>query len=347
MTDLSFLNGCEWKCVVADEAHRLKNSKSKVFERMTSLTCHRRVALTGTPLQNKLEELWFAPFHGLPARSESWFSLILFRCIAHWADSSLLGSKGQFNSQFGDAISKGMNRIANAAEIAMGNRAQQSLREVLKEFMLRREKSLIADQLPRKEDVILTCPMTALQEKLYRNILESEDGQRLLKLKDPCECGSRNPYGSCCGRYNSKGQTVQQVMFKIFSCLVKIANHVDLIKVDASAAGRDRMAWQEDLEFARIAFGTDEMQELVDDNKFLRKSDDSCSAKMKVLASLLRVWLKKNNKILIFSGSTKLLDIVEEMLIRIGTEYSRLDGSTQIKFRSNICKEFNTGQVRL
>jgi SNF2 family DNA or RNA helicase len=71
MTDLSFLNVCEWKCVVADEAHRLKNSKSKVFERMTSLTCQRRVALTGTPLQNKLEELWFAPFHSLPARSES------------------------------------------------------------------------------------------------------------------------------------------------------------------------------------------------------------------------------------------------------------------------------------
>jgi SNF2 family DNA or RNA helicase len=93
---------------------------------------------------------------------------------------------------------------------------------------------------------------------------------------------------------------------------------------------------------------------------------------MKVLASLLRVWLKKNNKILIFSGSTKLLDIVEQMLIRIGTEYthphshwfsvhshwfsfqyefdganrySRLDGATQIKLRSNMCKEFNTGNV--
>ena len=55
----------------------------------------------------------------------------------------------------------------------------------------------------------------------------------------------------------------------------------------------------------------------------------------------------RTRQILIFSGSTKLLDIVEEMLIRIGTEYSRLDGNTQIKFRANVCKEFNTGQVRL
>ena len=62
MTDLAFLNRCEWKCVVADEAHRLKNHKTKVFGKMTSLVCQRRVALTGTPLQNKLEELWFAPF---------------------------------------------------------------------------------------------------------------------------------------------------------------------------------------------------------------------------------------------------------------------------------------------
>jgi SNF2 family DNA or RNA helicase len=238
-----------------------------------------------------------------------------------------------------------MKRSANAAEIAMGDRAQQSLRDVVRDVMLRREKSLIADQLPTKEDVILTCPMTALQEKLYLNVLNSEDGKRLLILKQPCDCGSRNPHGKCCGRVNSKGQTVQDVMFKIFSALVKIANHVDLIKVDPIAPGRDKMAWQEDLELARIAFGTNEMQELVDDNKFLRKSDDNCSAKMKVLASLLRVWLKKNNKILIFSGSTKLLDIVENMLIRIGTEYSRLDGSTPIKLRSSICSEFNTGQV--
>jgi SNF2 family DNA or RNA helicase len=238
-----------------------------------------------------------------------------------------------------------MKRSANASEVAAGHHAQQSLRDVLKEIMLRREKSLIADQLPTKEDVILTCPMTALQERLYRNVLDSEDGKRLLGLKQPCDCGSRNPRGKCCGRVNSKGQTVRDVMFKVFSALVKIANHVDLIKVDPSAPGRDKMAWQEDLELARIAFGTDDMQELVDDNKFLRKSDDSCSAKMKVLASLLRVWLKKNNKILIFSGSTKLLDIVEQMLIRIGTEYSRLDGNTPIKLRSSICSEFNTGQV--
>lgn len=58
MSDIAFLNRCCWTCVVADEAHRLKNSKTKVFEKMTSLTCQRRVALTGTPLQNNFEELW-------------------------------------------------------------------------------------------------------------------------------------------------------------------------------------------------------------------------------------------------------------------------------------------------
>lgn len=329
--------------MVADEAHRLKNSKTKVFDKMTSLECKHRVALTGTPLQNNFEELWSVP--ALFYLCAAAFLSSVARCIAYWTCPDVLGSKAQFKSQFGQAIQKGIKRSANPAEIAMGNRAQQSLRDSLKDFMLRREKSLIADQMPRKEDVILTCPMTALQEKLYRNVLDSEDGQRLLNIKKPCPCGSRNPLGECCGRVNSKGQSVPQVMFKIFSALVKIANHVDLIKVDPIAPGRDKMAWQEDLEMARVAFGSDDMQKLVDDNRFLRKSDDSCSAKMKVLASLLRVWLKKNNKILVFSGSTKLLDIVEQMLIRIGTEYSRLDGSTPIKLRSSICKEFNTGNV--
>jgi chromodomain-helicase-DNA-binding protein 4 len=64
MTDAAFINRCSWTCVVADEAHRLKNRKTKVFETMTSLTCKRRVALTGTPLQNNFEELWSVfPLH--------------------------------------------------------------------------------------------------------------------------------------------------------------------------------------------------------------------------------------------------------------------------------------------
>jgi hypothetical protein len=61
MTDLPFINRCRWTCVVADEAHRLKNSKTKVFEKMTSLECKHRVALTGTPLQNNFDELWSVP----------------------------------------------------------------------------------------------------------------------------------------------------------------------------------------------------------------------------------------------------------------------------------------------
>jgi SNF2 family DNA or RNA helicase len=58
MADLAFLNSCSWTCVVADEAHKLKNHKTKVFGKMTSLVCQRRLALTGTPLQNNFEELW-------------------------------------------------------------------------------------------------------------------------------------------------------------------------------------------------------------------------------------------------------------------------------------------------
>jgi SNF2 family DNA or RNA helicase len=61
VSDATFINRCKWACIVADEAHKLKNSKTKVFERMISLTCQRRVALTGTPLQNNFEELWYLP----------------------------------------------------------------------------------------------------------------------------------------------------------------------------------------------------------------------------------------------------------------------------------------------
>lgn len=58
MAGASHLRPIPWRCCVLDEAHRLKNKSSKITEFLKSYSMEHRVLLTGTPLQNSLEELW-------------------------------------------------------------------------------------------------------------------------------------------------------------------------------------------------------------------------------------------------------------------------------------------------
>ena len=53
------MNQVEWATMTIDEGHRLKNAKSKLFQILKDFTVDRRVLLTGTPLQNNLDELFF------------------------------------------------------------------------------------------------------------------------------------------------------------------------------------------------------------------------------------------------------------------------------------------------
>lgn len=64
------------------------------------------------------------------------------------------------------------------------------LNRALSFFLLRRDKSIIAKTLPKKEDNIVFCKMTPLQEALYRRLLASPDFQLLLAAKEECSCGS-------------------------------------------------------------------------------------------------------------------------------------------------------------
>ena len=58
MSGAAQLRPIPWRCVVLDEAHRLKNKSSKITEFLKTYKMEHRVLLTGTPLQNSLEELW-------------------------------------------------------------------------------------------------------------------------------------------------------------------------------------------------------------------------------------------------------------------------------------------------
>uniref|UniRef100_A0A8B9RJA2 Chromodomain helicase DNA binding protein 9 n=1 Tax=Astyanax mexicanus TaxID=7994 RepID=A0A8B9RJA2_ASTMX len=130
------LNAIEWRCVIIDEAHRLKNKNCKLLEGFKLMNLEHKVLLTGTPLQNTVEEL---------------FSLL------HFLEPSRFPSENTFMQEFGD--------LKTEEQV-------QKLQAILKPMMLRRLKEDVEKKLAPKEETIIEVELTNIQKKYYRAILE-------------------------------------------------------------------------------------------------------------------------------------------------------------------------------
>uniref|UniRef100_A0A8C8LTW0 DNA helicase n=1 Tax=Oncorhynchus tshawytscha TaxID=74940 RepID=A0A8C8LTW0_ONCTS len=130
------LNAIEWRCVIIDEAHRLKNKNCKLLEGFKLMNLEHKALLTGTPLQNTVEEL---------------FSLL------HFLEPQSFPSENTFMLEFGD--------LKTEEQV-------QKLQAILKPMMLRRLKEDVEKKLAPKEETIIEVELTNIQKKYYRAILE-------------------------------------------------------------------------------------------------------------------------------------------------------------------------------
>ncbi|XP_031342134.1 chromodomain-helicase-DNA-binding protein 7 isoform X2 [Photinus pyralis] len=136
VTDFADLKGFNWRVCIIDEAHRLKNRNCKLLEGLRQLNLEHRVLLSGTPLQNNVNEL---------------FSLLNFLEPTQFANSE------QFLQEFG--------ALKSEQEV-------QKLQCILKPMMLRRLKEDVEKSLAPKEETVVEVELTNIQKKYYRGILE-------------------------------------------------------------------------------------------------------------------------------------------------------------------------------
>ncbi|XP_072833110.2 chromodomain-helicase-DNA-binding protein 8 isoform X1 [Pogona vitticeps] len=136
LSDCPELREIEWRCVIIDEAHRLKNRNCKLLDSLKHMDLEHKVLLTGTPLQNTVEEL---------------FSLL------HFLEPSQFPSESEFLKDFGD--------LKTEEQV-------QKLQAILKPMMLRRLKEDVEKNLAPKQETIIEVELTNIQKKYYRAILE-------------------------------------------------------------------------------------------------------------------------------------------------------------------------------
>ncbi len=143
--DASVFRRKRWYYLILDEAHNIKNFKSKRWQILLNFNTQRRLLLTGTPLQNNLMELW---------------------SLMHFLMPNVFSSRSEFSYWFN-------NPLSNAIE---GNRPVrpeiiEKLHELIRPFVLRRLKRDVAQQLPRKFEHLLFCKLSKRQSYLYEEFM--------------------------------------------------------------------------------------------------------------------------------------------------------------------------------
>ncbi|XP_006810664.1 chromodomain-helicase-DNA-binding protein 4-like [Neolamprologus brichardi] len=133
--DMAVLGSIDWACLVVDEAHRLKNNQSKFFRVLNNYSLQHKLLLTGTPLQNNLEEL---------------FHLLNFLTPERFSNLEI------FLEEFAD--------IAKEDQI-------KKLHDMLGPHMLRRLKADVFKHMPSKTELIVRVELSQLQKKYYKFIL--------------------------------------------------------------------------------------------------------------------------------------------------------------------------------
>lgn len=147
--ELDLLKKTRWRVLLLDEAQAIKNPASQVAQAAYALSADFRIALTGTPVENRLEELW------------SQFNFI---------NPGLLGSRADFDERYARPIAEGTPGKAAA------------LRDRIRPFVLRRLKRDVAAELPPRTETVLRCELTEDELDLYRAIHASTRREVVARL---------------------------------------------------------------------------------------------------------------------------------------------------------------------
>ncbi len=133
--DLAVLSRCPFSCLVLDESQQIKNHRSQTFQAVEALQADFRLALTGTPVENSLSDLW----------SQMQF-----------INPGLLGTYPEFREHYQRPIEKGKDP-----------EREESLRQLVRPYLLRRRKHEVATDLPPLTEQVIYCEMDEEQARVY------------------------------------------------------------------------------------------------------------------------------------------------------------------------------------
>ena len=153
--DLSVLRASPYDVLVVDEAQRIKNWRTKTAEAVKALPSRYAFVLTGTPLENRLEDLY---------------------SLMQLVDPRMLGPLWQFTAQF---------HVTDERGRVEGYRNLTELRRRLRPGLLRRDRSIVRDQLPDRIETLIELPLDERQQELHDAAMRSAASLAAIRTRRP------------------------------------------------------------------------------------------------------------------------------------------------------------------
>lgn len=157
-----------WQYMILDEAQAIKSSGSTRWKTLLGFKCRNRLLLTGTPIQNSMQELW---------------------ALLHFIMPSLFDSHDEFSDWFSKDIERNASGSSNTKSTTGFDAHQlQRLHMILKPFMLRRSKAEVQNELGAKVEIDIECDLTPRQRHMYAalkkrvpflNVMMGENSQQI------------------------------------------------------------------------------------------------------------------------------------------------------------------------
>eukprot|EP01035_Chromulina_nebulosa_P018311 gene18311-23997_t len=304
-----------------DEGHVIKNPSTKMSQAVHQIKSNNKLILTGTPIQNHLIE---------------------FYALVDWvSDGKVFGSKNNFISHISEPILKGQDPKASDHHRELANVAINKLLSLIRPILLQRKKCENEEllKLPSKFEVVIWIPLSTQQRNIYESYLKSRSVSMVLKkstypleiinhLKTLC----RHPFlieaGKALARIKS-GSNVDIDINDLDNDLDNINKSMSNININESVNSNANKINSSSSVFD-IASRDPEVFELLQG-----------SVKLRVLCKLCKRLIRSNHRVLVFSQSKLMIDIIQRVLAEHGMGSYRIDGTIPAKDRQTVIDEFN------
>lgn len=347
MADRKYLDQVDWKFMIIDEGHRLKNMNCKLITELKKIRSQNRLLITGTPLQNNLNELWSLLNFILP---DIFQDLDLFQ---KWFDFSSLTDLKQ------DSDESTQKLIDSKIQEAL----VQNLHTILKPFLLRRlKKNVLLNLVPKKEYIIYGT-LTEPQKLMYKAGLEQSLKKEVIKfaLRERIEATGERISSKQIENFlkdevdGEKYDKRDVFQNESFFRMLKRRDYSDVRDLNKTEK-RLYTILSECLDYIfQKKFGNLLMQlRLICDTPYLfyypwDNEDDmsmekllESSAKFQLLDQLVPRLIEENHKVLVFCQFTSTMAFVQDWCDLKGYDHCYLAGDTDQADREEQIHKFNT-----